>query len=190
MTTIEELFGSRIAIVVPAAAGTVLAAELRARFEQTGYARYALVDRGSYDVLVNPVEPALFAGLAAIASKVTGRSLAFAEARAVRLHPGDYLLAHHDRIHDDSPVELILDVSCASVANAEVHYRRREQVFFRFASQPGALCVVERGPTVSCNHTYVSKLHEGAEIVRLVVLVRDARSSATGRVDDLRPATD
>jgi len=172
VTTLGELFTSRIAVVVPEAVGPTLAAELRARLERTGYARYALLDRGSYDVL-SPDEPALFTALTGIAMQVTGRALVLAEARALRLRAGDYLLAHHDRVHDDHPVELMLDLSPASVPGAEVHYRRRGHVYFRVPSIPGACAIVERGPTVMCNHTYVSKLHGAAEVVRLVVLLRD-----------------
>ena len=35
-----------------------------------------------------------------------------------------------------------------------------------------SMSIVERGPTVTCNHTYVSKLHADAEVVRLVALLR------------------
>ena len=94
------------------------------------------------------------------------------EARLLRLLPGDYLLAHHDRILEGNPVEVTADLSPASVPGAEVHYRRRGQVYFRFPCVPGSVAVVERGPTVTCNHTYVSKLHAGASVVRLVVLLR------------------
>lgn len=160
-------------MVMPDAVGSMLAGEVRARLERTGYARYGLLDRGSYDVLSSPHEPELFAELTGRAAKLTGRALVVAEARALRLVAGDYVLAHHDRVYDGLPVELMLDLSPASVPGAEVHYRRRGQAFFRFASAPGALSVVERGPTVTCNHTYVSKLSAAAEVVRLVVLLRD-----------------
>ena len=173
MTTLDELFASRIAVVVPEAVGPMLAAELRARLERAGYTRYALLDRGSSDVLASPDEPARFTALTGIARQGTGRSLEFAEARVRRLHAGDYLLARHDRLHDDRPVELMLDLSPAVVPAAEVHYRQRGKVFFRFASQPGAVSVVERGPATTCNHTYVSKRHAGASVVRLVVRLRD-----------------
>jgi hypothetical protein len=88
----------------------------------------------------------------------------------VRLVPGDYILAHHDRIHDDNPVEVTLDLSPAPVAGAEVHYRRRGQVFLRVPCAPGSLAIVERGVTITCNHTYVSKLMPDAIVIRLVVL--------------------
>ena len=39
-------------------------------------------------------------------------------------------------------------------------------------ASPASVAVVERGPTVTCNHTYVSKLHAGVSVVRLVVLLR------------------
>lgn len=171
MTALPDMFGG--AAAVPDVVGAAVAGELRARWARTGYVRYALVDRGSYDVLVGPREPELFAALAAVAGEHTGRTLAVAEARVLRLGCGDYLLAHHDRLHDDHPVELVLDVSPARVAGADVHYRRRGQVYFRFESAPGALAVVERGPTVTCNHVYVSKRNAGASVVRLVALLRD-----------------
>jgi hypothetical protein len=173
MTTIEQLFGGRTAVILPDVITPSLAAELRERLDRTGYTRYALLDRGSYDVLPAPHEPALFATLTDLAARTTGRSLALAEARALRLLPGDYLLAHHDRIHDDHPLELVLDLSPAAVPGAEVHYRRRGQVYFRVPCTPRSLAIVERGPTVACNHTYLSKRNPTARIVRLMVLLRD-----------------
>ena len=171
MTALGDLFGA--ALVVPGVIDPARAAAVRERWHARGYDRYALVDRGSYDVLVDPEEPALLPILVRAAEQATGRSLAVAEARGLRLAPGDYLLAHHDRLHADNPVEVMLDLSPAPVAGADVHYRRRGQVFFRFPSTPGALAIVERGFTVTCNHTYVSKLHPAASVVRLVALLRD-----------------
>jgi hypothetical protein len=160
------------AVVVPDALGAALAAEARARFERAGYTRYALLDRGRYEVSRSPPEAELLAALTAIASEVTGRSLAVADARVLRLGPGDYVLVRHDRVYEDRPVELTLDLSSARVPGAAVHYRHRGQVFFMMASAPGALALVERGPTVMCNHTYVSKRDAAAAVVRLVVLLR------------------
>jgi hypothetical protein len=135
--------------------------------------RHVLLDRGSYDVIADPQEPELIGALIEIAAQATARSLVLADARALRLVPGDYLLAHHDRIHEGHPVEVVLDLSPASVPGAEVHYRRRGQVYFRVPCVPGSLAIVERGPTVSCNHTYVSKRHAAATVVRLMMLLRD-----------------
>ena len=90
-----------------------------------------------------------------------------------RMRPGDYLLGHHDRVHDDHPLELILDLSPVAVPGAEVHYRRRGQLFFRAPSAPRSLALVERGPTVTRHHTYVSQRHAAASVLRLVVLLRD-----------------
>lgn len=171
-TTIEQLFGGRTATVIDDAIGPTEAAAVRARLERTGYARYALIDRGSYDLVRDPDEPALLAALQARASTATGRELVIASSRALRLQPGDYLLAHHDELHDGHPVELALDLSPSTVPGAEIHYRRRGQAYFRAPSAPGALAIVERGPTVSCNHTYVSKRHT-ASVVRLMILLRD-----------------
>ncbi|HEY5950710.1 MAG TPA: hypothetical protein VIV40_34700 [Kofleriaceae bacterium] len=171
MTRLDELFGA--ALVVPAAIDDARAAAARQRCEARGYTRYTLVDRGSYDVQVDADEPELFALMIGAAQRATGRSLVVSESRVIRLVAGDYLLAHHDRIYDDNPVEVTLDLSPVAVPDAEVHYRRRGQVFFRFECTPGALAIVERGATITCNHTYVSKLHRYAAVVRLIVLLRD-----------------
>jgi hypothetical protein len=177
MSAREEWSASPMpATLVPSAIGAALAGEIRARLEHVGYTRYALFDRASYDEVTAPGEVELLEILCATASEVTGRSLVVAEARALRLGPGDYVLVRHDRVREHWPVELVLDLSAAPVPGAEVHYRHRGQVFFVVPSQPGALAFVERGPTVMCNHTYVSKLHarRGASVVRLVVLLRAA----------------
>ncbi|HVK83588.1 MAG TPA: hypothetical protein VM513_05745 [Kofleriaceae bacterium] len=166
--SIETLFGSRTAITVPDVVSRDDAAAAR---ERAVFSRYALLDRGSYDVAI-PDEPALCAIAIELARVATGRSLAVDDARMLRLVPGDYLLAHHDRVYDGFPVEVMLDLSPAPVPGAEVHYRRRGQAFFRAPCVPGSAAIVERGPTVTSNHTYVSKLHAGAVVVRLIVLLR------------------
>jgi hypothetical protein len=170
--TLDAMFGA--AVVLPDLVARDAAATLR---ERASYSRYALLDRGSYDIDTLDAPSAavmpIFASLVLAAARVTGRtSLAVTEARLLRLLPGDYLLAHHDRILEGNPVEVTADLSPASVPGAEVQYRRRGQVFFRFPCVPGSVAVVERGPTVTCNHTYVSKLHAGASVMRLVVLLR------------------
>jgi hypothetical protein len=178
MTAQEEWAAAMMpAVVVRDALGAELAAEVRARLEHAQYTRYALLDRGSYETVARVEEPELLAALTGIASEITGRSLAPAGARALRFAPGDYALVRHDRVYEDRPVELVLDLSRAGAPGAEVHYRHRGQVFFTFPSTPGALALVERGPTVMCNHTYVSKLHAGASVVRLVVLLAERASS-------------
>jgi hypothetical protein len=173
---IEALLGARAAFVVEHAVDGVRAMHLRDAIRAHGYARYELVDRGSYDHAELPLTFDIVGEIVAIAAKRTARSLAAASARAIRLRPGDYLLAHHDRVYEEHPLEAILDLSPTPVA-AEVHYRRRGHVFFRVPSEPGALSLVERGPTVTANHTYVSQLQAQAEIVRLVVLLRDAAAT-------------
>lgn len=171
VTTLGELFGA--ALAVPDAIDGRRAREVRARCEARGYTRYALYDRGSYDVVRDLDEPELTQLAVRAAERTTGRTLALAESRVLRLLPGDYLLAHHDHLHDNNPVEVTIDLSAVAVPDAEVHYRRRGQVFFRFPCTPGGLAIVERGVTITCNHTYLSKLHEGASVVRCVLLLRD-----------------
>ena len=146
---------------------TVIPAAVTPGVPDLAWTRYALLDRGSYEHAAMDVP----AQVVALASEATGRALRVRSARVLRLSPGDYLLARHDTLHDDDPVEIVADLSPVAVPGAEVHYRRRGKVYFRFASQPGALAIVARGPTVTCNHTYVSKLHAGASVVRLVALL-------------------
>lgn len=128
--------------------------------------QYRKIDEGKYDY-ADAVAPA---GLVERASSILQRPLAVRHARLIRLRAGDYILAHHDRFDTDNPVELTLDVSPASVRGAELHYRRRGSVFFRMPCVPHSLAIVERGPTVQCNHTYVSKLMPDAIVIRLVIL--------------------
>ncbi len=132
--------------------------------------RYGLVDRGSYEHCDDIAVPV---ALVAMASELTDRSLRVFSARLLRIVPGDYVLAHHDLLHDDHRVEVILDLSPAAVPGAEVRYLRRGQVLFRVPSQPGTASIVERDPATVCHHTYVSKLHVGANVVRLVVQLQD-----------------
>jgi hypothetical protein len=153
---------SRLATIIPDAPRVTLPER---------FMRYALVDRGSYeyadDVAVPPA-------LVALASEVTARTLRVVSARVLRLVPGDYVLAHHDPLHDDHRVEVMVDHSSAAVEGAEVRYQRRGATFFRFPSQPGAMSIVERDPATRCHHTYVSKLLAGAVVIRVVVQLVDA----------------
>ena len=160
------------AVTIPTAVGSKIASELRTRFLDRGYTRYALLDRGSYDWLDSPPIPDLTPIFEGVASEVTGRTLAVASARVLRLLPGDYLLVRHDRVHEDRAVELVLDLSPMSVPNAEVHWRHRGQVFFTMPSRPGTMSLVERGPTVMSNHTYVTRRWTGTAVIRLVVILR------------------
>lgn len=159
------------AVIVPDAIGSALAAETRAALLHAGYTRYRRLDRASYEEA--PADGLRDVGetLAGIVREVTGRDVALRGLRAVRLVAGDYMLTRHDRVHAERPIEALLDLSPAPIAHAAVHYRHRGQVFFVFPTQPGALAIVERGPTVMCNHTYVSKLVPDAEVVRLLALL-------------------
>jgi len=154
-----------------------VAAGVRARLADR-WTRYALLDRASFDFVDDVEEPDLLARLVDLASKATGRALRVDHVRAVRMLPGDYALVRHDKVYDDRPVEVVVDLSAAPVAGAEVHYRHRGQVFFVVPSRPGALAIVERGPTVMRNATYVSKRWNDAEVVRLFVLLRDVKDVA------------
>jgi len=165
--TVEDMFPH--AEVVTSAIGPDVADRVRAGI--TGYQRYALLDRGSYEVA--PVGDAdLLHRVCGLGARRLGRELVAIEGRVLRLRAGDYLLARHDRdrhLLDGRPVELVLDLSPAPV-ESEIQYRRRGQVFFRVPCVPRSLAIVERTPVITCNHTYVSKRVLGVEVIRLVVL--------------------
>jgi hypothetical protein len=149
---------TRIATIVPCAEGVPMPAV---------FERFRQIDRASYEHASIDPPPALVA----LASTVVECTLRPVSARMIRLLPGDYLLAHHDHAHDDHRIELMLDLSPAVVPDAEVRYRRNGTVFFRFPSQPRTASIVERDPATQCYHTYVSKLHRGAVVLRLVLLL-------------------
>ncbi len=167
--TLEDMFP--VSELVAGAIDADTAAEMRASI--TGFRRYALFDRGSYEV-AEPMGDAIDRGVArilALAGELTARTLQAYEVRALRLTAGDYLLARHDRVFEGRPLELVLDLSPVPV-QAEIQYRRLGQVFFRMPCSPRSLAIVERTPAITCNHSYVSKLRLGASVIRLAVLAR------------------
>lgn len=184
-----QLFGARVATLVPNVIDEAAATAARLRLERAGYTRYALIDRGRYEVRDAidqlPEEAALLARLVAAAEKATGRALRLLGARALRLSAGDYLLTHHDPGHDADEasdrdagvVELMLDLSpdaasspaAAAPPGAEAYYRRHGRPFFAVPCQPRALSIVERDAGVRVNHGYLSKRFPNAQVVRLVV---------------------
>lgn len=169
------LVGARTALLLADALTPDVTVAARAALAQHGYARYTLIDRGRYDFIVDPV-PALCTMLQQVASQHTQRELQIVASRALRFGPGDYALAHHDPFHDGMPIEVMADLSVlphAPLTEAGVYYRRRGQAFFVVPVQPSAVSIVERGPAVHCNHGYVSLRCPDAEVVRLVVLLRD-----------------
>jgi hypothetical protein len=169
--SLDDLLATRSAVIVPDAIGREIAAAVRARLAPR-FARYTLVDRGSYGAIADPHEPELLAAVARLVAQATGRAVILARARVLRLECGDYLLARHDAVRTERAIEAVLDLSPASVPDAELHYRQHGQVFFRVPTVPGSLAIVPTNPTVSCNHTYVSKLHPGASVVRLIAVFR------------------
>lgn len=146
--------------------------DARVRLGRAGWKRWSLYDRGSYEWIDAPDVGALSETLVALARRASGRAVVLQDMRAVRMLPGDYVFVRHDRVHDDEPLEVVVDLSIAPVPGAEVHYRHRGQVFFVFPSRPGAVGLVQRGPTVMRNSTYVSRRWTNAEVVRIFALLR------------------
>jgi hypothetical protein len=149
---LDELLATRSAVIVPSG--------ITARFE--GFTRYALVDRGSYEWVDVPVDPRI----GELVATHTGTRRRCVASRVIRLVPGDFILARHDP--RPTGLEVVVDLSAAPCA-AEVHYRQHGQVFFRMPCEPGTAALVPRYPSVTSNHTYVSKL-ASVEVVRWVCL--------------------
>ena len=149
--SLDELLATRSAVIVPSG--------ISARF--AGFKRYSLLDRGSYEFVDVPIDPRI----AELVVRHTGRPRPCIASRVIRLVPGDFILARHDPLPAGG-LEVVVDVSPAPAA-AEVHYRQHGQVFFRMPCEPGTAAIVPRNPTVTCNHTYLSKLHT-AEVVRWI----------------------
>jgi hypothetical protein len=164
--SLADLLATRSAVIVPDAIDRAVAAAV---CERLTFARYALFDRGSYGAAEDPAEPELLAAVTRLVAQATGRAVTLARSRVLRLEPGDYVLARHDPPRTERAIEAVLDLSPASVPGAEVHYRQHGQVFFRIPTVPGSLAIVPTNPTVSCNHTYVSKLHTAA-VTRLIAV--------------------
>ncbi|MEO6772534.1 MAG: hypothetical protein ABI467_05855 [Kofleriaceae bacterium] len=150
--SLDQLLATRSAVIVPSG--------ITARFE--GFARYRLLDRGSYEYLDVPADPRIGALVAAHTGAVR-RCIA---SRVIRLLPGDYVLARHDP--SPTGLEVVVDVSPAPSA-AELHYRQHGQLLLRVPCAPGTAALVPRNPTVTCNHTYLSRLGT-AEVVRWICL--------------------
>ena len=149
---LDELLATRSAVIVPSG--------ITARF--SGFARYALYDRGSYEHVDVPADPRI----AELVARHTGVQRRCVASRVIRMVPGDFILARHDP--SPTGLEVVVDISPAPAA-AEVHYRQHGQVFFRVPCEPGTAALVPRNPSVTSNHTYLSKLHT-AEVVRWICL--------------------
>lgn len=149
---LDELLATRSAVIVPSG--------ITARF--SGFARYALYDRGSYDFVDVPPDPRI----ADLVARHTGTQRRCVASRVIRMVPGDFILARHDP--SPTGLEIVVDISPARVA-AELHYRQHGQVFFRVPCEPGTAALVPRNPSVTSNHTYVSR-RAPAEVVRWICL--------------------
>lgn len=152
-------------MLFPDAMDAIAAAELR---DSRTYTRFSRIDQASYEHAAVEVPE----GILELAGELIGRPLRVVEARLLRFSAGDYTLAHHGYVAEPA-IELVLDVSPTAVIGAAVHYRRRGNVVFAVPSAPGVLALVDRGPLITANHTYVSKRFPDAEVVRLVALLEN-----------------
>jgi hypothetical protein len=172
----DRILGERTASVVEELISASDAAAVRSELQRNEYQTYRLLDRGCFDYQdldTNGSCGPICTKLAAYVSSNSNRQLRIVTARAIRLRAGHYTLANLDAYHDDLPLQLTVDCSEHAVTNAHLFYRRRGGVFFFLPSQPRSAAIVERGPSVNCHHSYISKRFPNAEIIRLVLLLRD-----------------
>jgi hypothetical protein len=159
------------AVLVPGVLSSAWAAQLRTRLAQSGWEPFRLAHRGHYDQNERFEAPALWDELREFVSQLTGERLQQEKFRWLRFLPGGYALLRDD-LPGETSYELQLDLSAEKAPDAEVCYCHRRQVYWVVAPQPGALSLVQRGPTVQRYERYLSKLHAQAELVRLRVWYR------------------
>lgn len=164
------------AVVVPGALSEPAAAELRAELSAAGFEPYWLADHGRYEVNDALAAPELFDSLREIAEHLAGAGLEVQAARWLGLRRGSYSLLRDDVMvaGQERSVELTLDLSAGSCGEAEVVYTHRGQVYFAAPQRPGALALVERGPTVRRYDRYLTHRVGAAEILRLRMALRFA----------------
>ena len=148
--------------VLPAA----WAAQLRSRLSGATWRPFSLAHRGRYHVNEELQAPALFDELLRHTQDLSGQRLLLQRFRWVQLRHRDYSL-----LRDDPPVEGIievqLDLSAEAHPEAELCYCHRRQVYFALPSQPLALSVVARGPTVQRFQRYLTQQVKDATLHRL-----------------------
>lgn len=157
------------AVLWHGAIGPAVAADLRGRVAESGYRAQNLAHRGRYDVNDWLRDRDLFANLAALAGEISGAALTVGRARFLRTVRGSYALTRDDEVGALGSLELTLDFSASTLANAggEVCYRHRGQTFFVVPQAPLSAALVARGPTVLRYDRYITHKAGAAEVHRL-----------------------
>jgi hypothetical protein len=80
---------------------------------------------------------------------------------------GDYALARDDAAELERHLELTLDVSVIATGGADICYTHRGQLFYAVPQIPGAVGLVQRGPTIRRYDRYLNHRAGDAEVIRL-----------------------
>jgi len=104
-----------------------------------------------------------------LAAEVAGEPLRLGGFRWTRLVRGDYALMRDDPAPLARHLELTLDVSGHLTGAAEICYAHRGQLFYAVAQIPGAVGLVQRGPTIRRYDRYLNGQVGEAEVVRLTL---------------------
>jgi hypothetical protein len=154
---------------IPGALSPDAAEEIRARLAEHTFEPFFLAHRGRYARNEAYADDELFEGLVALAEEVVGEPLRLAAFRWTRLVRGDYALMRDDRAPLERHVELTLDVSGCVTGAAEICYAHRGTLFHAVGQLPGALGLVQRGPTIRRYDRYLNHAVGDAEVVRLTL---------------------
>ncbi len=153
----------------------VTAAAVRARLDASGWTRYAVGDRGVYEVNERHDEPELTARLVALASERLGRPLALVDRRWTRMRRGDYALFKDDARRwqgRDRHVEVTLDLSAAASAEGQIFYARPDGAA-TVPQRPGTAAIVDRRGPSARYERYLGVRFGDGEVVRLVLVLAD-----------------
>ncbi|UQA55176.1 hypothetical protein [Polyangium aurulentum] len=157
------------AVTIPGVLSLEAAEEIRARLAGGDFEPFFLAHRGRYARNASYADEELFEGLVALAQEVTGEPLRVAAFRWMRLVRGDYALMRDDPAPLDRHTELTLDVSGDVTGAAEICYAHRGRLFHAVSQLPGAVGLVQRGPTIRRYDRYLNHAVRDAEIVRLTL---------------------
>lgn len=161
------------AVVIPDVISPAAAEPIRDAILSATFTPFDLAPRGRYAFLDGARDAAFEGALLSIAERVVDRRLAVARSRWTRLCQGDYALLRDDRDEEPS-VELTLDISERASGGAEICYCHRGRLVYAAPQIPGALAIVERGPSIRRYERYLSRRVGDAQVIRLRLVLHDA----------------
>jgi hypothetical protein len=153
-------------ILIPNILPAAWATQLRSRLAGVTWQAFSLAHRGQYHFNEEFQAPALLEALQQRTQEISGQRVLLQRARWLRFQHRDYSL-----LRDDLPttnlLEAQLDLSAEAISDGELCYCHRRQVYFALPSQPLALSIVARGPTVQRFQRYLTHQVKDKTLYRL-----------------------